>query len=268
MTDQGLSVARNTGMEQAQGKYIMFVDADDFLCSKSALSQLYRFAEWHCSDVVIFDYVGGPPDMKGAQRQHFPNVAMKYKDSTFNAFIAEPFVYRFIPVATWLKFYRADFVKNIKFVPDLNNQDVAHWAEVYTKASNMNYFPQPFYYYVKDREGSITKTTGKKIFDVFKAFEIAGKVLKESGYYEKLKNIHYTHFCSNLVGRLQKADTRIRKELIEKIQSTEVDINYPKFLEEDFFPFEKDNVETIKFIQEHKFKEVKRLLIDKKVWRK
>ena len=36
--NQGLSVARNTGMEQAQGEYIMFVDADDFLCSKSALS--------------------------------------------------------------------------------------------------------------------------------------------------------------------------------------------------------------------------------------
>jgi hypothetical protein len=247
---------------------MMFVDADDFLCSRNALSRLYSYAETHCSDVVIFDYVGGLPDMKGAQRQHFPNVAARYGDSTFNAFIAEPFVYRFIPVATWLKFYRADFVKNIKFIPDLNNQDVAHWAEVYTKASNINYFPQPFYYYVKDREGSITKITSKKIFDVFKAFGIAGKVLKESGYYEKLKNIHYTHFCSNLVNKLKIVDKSLRRELIEAIKNTEIDINYNNFLKEEFYPFEVNDVQTVKFIQEHRNKETKKFLIDRGIWKK
>lgn len=266
--NQGLSVARNTGMEKACGKYIMFVDADDFLCSSSALSSLYNYAEAHSSEVVIFDFLSGTSDGKGIVNNHFSNIASKYKDTSFNACTAEPFVYRYIPVATWLKFYRADLVKNIKFVPDLNNQDVVHWAEVYTTASNINYFPKPFYYYVKQREGSITNIKGKKIFDVFKAFNLAGEILKNSPHYEKLKNIHYTHFCSNIVGRLRKIITPLRKEIVEAIQNVNIDINYETFLNEGFYPFEIEDVETVKFIQEHDFKDTRRFLIKKGIWHK
>ena len=61
-SNQGLSVARNTAMKEAIGKYIMFVDADDFLYSRNALDYLYSYAEFHNSDVVIFDFVGGTDD--------------------------------------------------------------------------------------------------------------------------------------------------------------------------------------------------------------
>lgn len=266
--NQGLSVARNTAVAVAKGKYTTFVDADDFFASGYALEKLYNYAERHFSDVVIFDFLSGGNDLKNPQRHYFPNVAKKYGDSSFNAFLAEPFVYRFIPVATWNKIYKTEIIKDIKFVSDLNNQDVVHWAQVYTKATSINYFPVPLYYYVNEREGSITSIKGKKAFDVFRAFNITEKVLRESGYYEKLKNIHYTHFCSNLSRKLKVIEPQLRKDLINEIKKINIDMNWETFKTEGFFMFEENDVNIILFIKNHKFKEIRRFLVERGIWKK
>ena len=265
--NQGLSVARNTAMEYVQGKYTMFVDSDDFLAYPTALEKLYNFAEKWNSDVVIFDFLRRTPDLKNVNKQHFPQIAEKYGESTFNAFLADPSVDRFISVATWSKFYRTDLVKNIKFIPDLNNQDVVHWAEVYTTASKINYYPEPFYFYTIQREGSITSTKGRKAFDVFKAFETTKEILIRSGYFQKFKNIHYAHFCSNLISRLRKIEPSIRRDFIDEIKKLEIDVNYSEFMAEDFFPFEREDFKLVKFIQESKYKDIKRILRDRKIWK-
>ena len=50
----GLSVARNTGVEFAKGKYLYFLDSDDKLCLE-ALEKLYKKSEENKLDVLYFD---------------------------------------------------------------------------------------------------------------------------------------------------------------------------------------------------------------------
>lgn len=263
---QGLSGARNTAVKHACGKYIMFVDSDDFI-AQNTLESLYNYAQKYDCDVVVFDFLRATADMKNISRQHFQNIASKYRDTSFNADTAEPFVYRFFPVATWVKFYRTDLIKDIEFADNLNNQDVVHWAQVYTKAKKINYLPIPFYVYTIQRQDAITQIKGKKAFDVFRAFSLAEEVLRNTGYFEKFKYIHYAHFTCNLVMSLQKIIPELHKEFVEEIQKLKMDIDYDAFYKEDFFQFEKDNMNIIKFIKDNDYEKVELFLKQKNIWR-
>lgn len=53
--NQGLAAARNTGIKNAKGKYILFIDSDDKIIP-GTLSELFALAEKNGVDIVYFDY--------------------------------------------------------------------------------------------------------------------------------------------------------------------------------------------------------------------
>lgn len=53
--NQGLGMARNTGIEHAAGEYICFFDSDDYVDLRT-IEKAYQKAEQHKADIVIFGF--------------------------------------------------------------------------------------------------------------------------------------------------------------------------------------------------------------------
>lgn len=53
--NEGVSSARNTGIKIATGKYVQYIDGDDWV-EKDFLKNMYEFAEKENLDIVVSDY--------------------------------------------------------------------------------------------------------------------------------------------------------------------------------------------------------------------
>ena len=53
--NQGIGKTRNFGIEKATGKYLMFLDSDDYLAEETC-ELLYQKAEKRQADLIVFDY--------------------------------------------------------------------------------------------------------------------------------------------------------------------------------------------------------------------
>lgn len=131
--NQGLSGARNTGLSNAKGKYILFHDADDEL-TENGLSQLVNIIEEQQADVVggVFLRVVSPEESFPVKRFMFNDFQINFK----NNIEAQKKYYDNFSSCNKL-FNREFLIKNeLKYVPRLHMEDIAFWMQAADKIDN------------------------------------------------------------------------------------------------------------------------------------
>lgn len=136
-------IPRNTAIEAASGRYIHFLDSDDFL-GEEALERLYNAAEEYQSDVVFGRHVGvnGRPVPK----------SMFYKGNLPHAsLLTDNLVYSLAPH----KMVRRSFLKEhgIRFHPEAKagNDDQLFVMQCYIKARVITLLDNYDYYFIVAR---------------------------------------------------------------------------------------------------------------------
>ncbi len=158
----GVSTARNKGLEVAKGKYIMFVDSDDYL-EKNTCEVMIDAIEKYDVDLIVASYntVYNSKVMKHiCPEKVYKNISDIKEDFRLiylDCFLNSP----------WNKLFKKEFITK-KF--DENMKYFEDYYFVLDYMDNIKSFATietPLYYYIEDVSSSLTKVFREDTFDVF-----------------------------------------------------------------------------------------------------
>ena len=138
----GIASARNTGLNNAHGKYIMFVDCDDVVHSDYIESMLNKAYETNV-DIVICGYtlVKRSEDKEISRRDIIYSSKNLMKYCGANALLMN---YQGLP---WNKIYKRELFEKIRYIPNYWYEDeIVHFL-VFRKCKSFEYIPKSFYDY-------------------------------------------------------------------------------------------------------------------------
>lgn len=140
--NQGSGAARNRGMEIAKGKYIEFVDSDDYL-EENSIKDILETAIKKNLDVIEFRLKGFDENGKIRKTQDQPlpkNIVLTTSDIL---------VKNLIIASACTSLYKVDFLKKekIKFLASTNHEDVFFSSCVYSCVKRIMFIDnQPYIY--------------------------------------------------------------------------------------------------------------------------
>lgn len=147
-----LGGARNAGMEVAKGKYIWFVDSDDFI-EENCVGKLLSIAENEDLDMLHFNYADYPNDVTPYHRPIDTDV-MCGTDMWFSP----AFIWAHDLVTAWRKLYKRQFLidNNIQFAEHIMFEDNDYAILAFANAQRVKHIALCAYHY-RNNPNSITR---------------------------------------------------------------------------------------------------------------
>lgn len=213
--NRGLGGARNYGMEQATGDYILFLDSDDYI-AENCVEVMVHAAQRENSDIVACNCYDVRED--GSVLLDYRNI---YQNATTNL-MQEPELL-FNRICACFKLFKRDLLKGFSFVSRVWYEDMRLIPKLYLHAQKITYVDDSLYYYVQ-REGSIMNNANCiRNLEIIQAFDEMLGYYKAQGAYETYKDalefLVIEHVAVAAVARVAMGEGKERNEVLRKLQA-------------------------------------------------
>lgn len=185
--NKGVSFARNKGLEESNGEWICFVDADDFI-HPQYLQRCYQIImNYSLVDLILFNHIfSKQPNFKplNQQKENKKDIRVSIPIDIWNN-------------GLWGAIYRKNFISNRCFLPYSFAEDTLFFRQCLLRTSFVITLPETLYAY-RQREGSAmtSSMTLQKLADGFDSYSelyrtvlSSNKILSRKAYQDIWRNL-------------------------------------------------------------------------------
>lgn len=209
--NQGVSVARNRGIDAADTDWITFVDPDDWV-EQDFVSQLYSLKEKYPADIYLYDYFqefacqSNVKFLKKESGKLDSEWVENFKIGIFNHLIVDGKVYEYETGTVWNKMYRTALIKDnkLRFDPEARKgQDVIFNAEALQYTNDFYYLHKALYHY-RYLQGSVTNRFNNEITNYIEiAFRNYERIIRKFNLGQNYWDAYYARVVTRVYTSLR-----------------------------------------------------------------
>lgn len=218
-------VARNTGLKVATGKYLSFLDSDDFF-ELNMLEEMYNKAEKDNSDIVICGWHNYDNNLQKVIKDF--RISYKYVEkSPFSPYDFRKELFDICKPNPWTKLFRHQFFidNNLYFEDCICCNDITCICLSMVLAKKISIVDKCFIYYRSNQSNNITANRNKNLDSVLYAINKLEEKLKKLNLYKDFKQTFFKkalisyNFGRNVKNRLELARSILSSELFTYIKN-------------------------------------------------
>jgi len=206
--NEGLSSARNKGLENVKGEYVYFVDSDDYL-HKDAIKLLVEKMNETDADFCCYRLWFFTEDNK-RKFVHGKNFCFNELDNK-DEIIKDALLGINIKTSSCSKFYRRSFIdeNNLWFEKGIINEDCLFSITSAIYSKKVSFLDTPLYYALI-RDGSISRGIKKEnLTSYFTIYEKIEYILKKESIFFRYEKYYYTSYFKHILYVLIQAAKKV-----------------------------------------------------------
>ncbi len=218
----GAAEARNNGIRLARGKYIQFLDSDDYF-EPTMLEELYNHAEKFGADLTVCSSrkVDNNGNIVESGNPNSPiNLDKTPLEKTFNWRDYKDDFFSLINVAIWNKLYSRDLIlkNNLSFQNLTSCNDVAFGYISHICAEKIVVFNKELVNYRYNRCGNISENRAKNAKNIILAAIKIKEYLNENNLFEVLKKSYVKSIKTHIIWQIGNSSDLEYREFVNSLQ--------------------------------------------------